>query len=110
MKKVIITVLIIGAWITGRSNSGNPEVVATYRTESDAGTVRLIDEDIDVVLNQWPVLDVQKVSEELVQEYLTNSMPGVYFTEIADMVTIHIYLTRRARKKNRLFCTAVWKK
>lgn len=109
-KKVVITVLITGAWLTGRANAGSSQVVATHRMESGTGAVRSVAEDIDVVLNQWPVWNAQKISEELVQEYLDNSMPGVYFAEIADIVTIHIYLTRRARRRNRLFCTAIWKR
>ena len=109
-EKVMIAILVTGAWMVGRANAGSPEVVATYRTESDTGSVRSVAEDIDVVLNQWPAWNAQKISNELVQEYLDNSMPGVYFAEIADMVTIHIYLTRRARRRNRLFCTAIWEK
>lgn len=109
-EKIVMTVLIFGAWMVGRANAGSLEVIATYRTESDSGAGRSVAEDIDVVVNQWPVWDAQKISEELVQEYLDNSMSGIYFSEIADIVTIHIYLTRRARRKNRLFCTVVWEK
>lgn len=109
-EKVIMMVLIIGAWMAGTANAGGPEVVSSFRTESGTESVRTVSEELDVVLNQWPVWNRQKVSEKLVQEYLDNTLPGVYFSDVADMLTIHVYLTRRARKRRRIFCTAVWKK
>lgn len=44
----------------------------------------------------------QELSELLVQRYLDNTLPGVYFAEIADVLTIHVYLTRRARRRKNI--------
>ena len=70
--------------------------------------MRVVTEEIDIVLNQWPVWNRQELSERLVQRYLDNMFPGVYFVEIADVLTIHVYLTRRARRRKKLFCTIEW--
>ncbi|MCQ4775108.1 hypothetical protein NE634_15485 [Lacrimispora saccharolytica] len=107
-EKMIMTVLIIGTWMTATANAGSMEVVSTYQTETGEGATRVVKEDIDIVLNQWPVLDRQKLSERLVQEYLDNTLPGACFAEIANTLVIHVYLTRRSRKRNRLFCTVEW--
>lgn len=107
-EKMIMAVLIVGAWMTATANAGNMEVVSTYRTETGEGAEREVSEDIDIVLNQWPVWDRQKLSKNLVQEYLNNTLPGVYCMEIADSLVIHVYLTRRARRRNRLFCIVKW--
>ena len=94
--------------MTSTANAGNMEVVSTYRTETGEGATRVVKEDIDIVLNQWPVWDRQELSERLVQEYLNNTLPGVYCMEIADTLVIHVFLTRRSRRRNRLFCTVEW--
>ena len=107
---MIMTALIIGTWMAATANAGNMEIVSTYRFETGEGAEREVSEDIDIVLNQWPIWNKQELSERLIQEYLNNILPGAYFVEITDMVTIHIYLTRRARRKNRLFCTAIWER
>ncbi len=109
-EKMIIAVLIIGTWMTATANAGNMEVVSTHRFETGEGAARAVSEDIDIVLNQWPVWDRQELSQHLVQEYLNNTLPGVYFMEIADTLVIHVFLTRRARRRNRLFCTVKWEK
>ena len=107
-EKMIKAVLIIGTWMTATANAGNMEVVSTHRFETGEGAEWEVSEDIDIVLNQWPVWDRQKLSERLVQEYLNNTLPGVYCMEIADTLVIHVYLTRRGRRRNRLFCTVEW--
>ena len=109
MKEIMImAVLIIGTWMTATANAGSMEVVSTHRIENGEGAMREVVEDIDIVLNQWPVWDRQKLSERLVQEYLDNTLPGACFAEIANTLVIHVYLTRRSRKRNRLFCTVEW--
>ena len=107
-EKMIIAVLIIGTWMTATANAGSMEVVSTHRTENGEGATRTVEEDIDIVLNQWPIWNKQELSERLVQEYLNNTLPGVYCMEIADTLVIHVFLTRRARRRNRLFCTVEW--
>lgn len=107
-ERVIMTVLIIGVWMMATANAGNMEVVSTHRLETGEGAVREVSEDIDIVLNQCPAWNRQELSERLVQEYLDNTLPGVYFMEIADTLVIHVFLTRRARRRNRLFCTVEW--
>ena len=107
-EKMIMAILIIGTWMTATANAGSMEVVSTHRIENGEGAMREVTEDIDIVLNQWPVWDRQKLSERLVQEYLKNTLPGVYCMEIADTLVIHVYLTRRSRRRNRLFCTVEW--
>lgn len=107
-EKMIMAILIIGTWMTATANAGNMEVVSTHRIENGEGAMREVTEDIDIVLNQWPVWDRQKLSEHLVQEYLNNTFPGVCCMEIADTLVIHVYLTRRSRRRNRLFCTVEW--
>lgn len=109
-ERLIMAVLIVGTWMTATANAGNMEVVSTHRMKTGEGAVREVSEDIDVVLNQWPVWNQQELSEYLVQEYLDNTLPGVYFMEIADTLVIHVFLTRRARRRNRLFCTVEWEK
>ena len=94
---MIRAVLIIGTWMTATANAGNMEVVSTYRMETGEGVVREVSEDIDIVLNQWPVWNRKELSECLVQEYLDNTLPGIYFMEIADTLVVHVYLTRRSR-------------
>ena len=105
---MIMAALIIGTWMTATANAGNMEVVSTQRMETGEGAEREVSEDIDIVLNQWPVWNRQKLSESLVQEYLDNTLPDVYFMEIADTLVIHVFLTRRARRRNRLFCIVEW--
>lgn len=83
-EKMIMTALIIGTWVIATANAGNMEVVSTYRAETGEGATRAVEEDVDIVLNQWPVWDRQELSERLVQEYLNNTLPGVYCMEIAD--------------------------
>ena len=107
-EKMIMAALIVGTWMAATANAGNMEVVSTYRIETGEGAMREVTEDIDIVLNQWPVWDRQKLSERLVQEYLNNALPGVYCMEIADTLVIHVFLTRRSRRRNRLFCTVEW--
>ncbi|MCQ4774990.1 hypothetical protein NE634_14840 [Lacrimispora saccharolytica] len=109
-EKMIMAVLIIGTWMTATANAGNMEIVSTYRFETGEGAERELSEDIDIVLNQWPVWDRQKLSKNLVQEYQANTLPGAYFMEIADSLVIHVFLTRRSRRRNRLFCTVEWEK
>lgn len=109
-EKMIMAILIIGTWMTATANAGSMEVVSTHRIENGEGAMREVTEDIDIVLNQWPVWDRQKLSEHLVQEYLNNTFPGVCCMEIADTLVIHVYLTRRSRRRNRLFCTVEWEK
>ena len=107
-EKMIMAILIIGTWMTATANAGNIEVMSTHKMENGEGAMREVTEDIDIVLNQWPVWDRQKLSERLVQEYLDNTLPGVYSFEIADTLVIHVFLTRRSRRRNRLFCTVEW--
>lgn len=107
-EKMIIAVLIIGTWMTATANAGNMEVVSTHRFETGEGAARAVSEDIDIVLNQCPAWNRKELSERLLQEYLDNTLPGVYFMEIADTLVIHVFLTRRARRRNRLFCTVEW--
>ena len=107
-EKMIMTVLIIGTWMTATANAGSMEVVSTHRTENGEGATMTVEEDIDIVLNQWPVWNRKELSECLVQEYLDNTLPGIYFMEIADTLVVHVYLTRRSRRRNRLFCTVEW--
>lgn len=107
-EKMIMAVLIVGTWMTATANAGSMEVAGTYRAEIGEGTTRTVKEEIDIVLNQWPVWDRQKLSKNLVQEYQANTLPGAYFAEIANTLVIHVYLTRRNRKRNRLFCTVEW--
>lgn len=109
-EKMIMAVLIVGTWIAATANAGSMEVVSTYRAENREGAEREVSEDIDIVLNQWPVWDRQKLSKNMVQEYLDNTLPGVYCMEIADTIVIHVFLTRRSRRRNRLFCTVEWEK
>lgn len=109
-EKMIMAALIVGIWMAATANAGSMEVVSTYRTENGEGATRTVEEDIDIVLNQWPIWNKQELSERLVQEYLNNTLPGVYFMEIADTLVIHVFLTRRARRRNRLFCTVEWEK
>ena len=109
-EKMIMTVLIIGTWMTVTANAGSMEVVSTYQTETGEGAMRTVKEEIDIVLNKWPIWSKQDLSERLVQEYLKNTLPGVYCMEIADTLVIHVYLTRRSRRRNRLFCTVEWEK
>ena len=75
-EKMIMTALIIGTWMIATANAGNMEVVSTHRFETGEGVMRTVAEDIDIVLNQWPVWDQQELSEYLVQEYLDNTLPG----------------------------------
>ncbi len=107
-ERMIMAVLIIGTWMTATANAGNMEIVSTYRFETGEGAEREVSEDIDIVLNQWPVWNRQELSERLVQEYLDNTFPSVYIMEIADTLVIHVYLTKRSRRRNRLFCTVEW--
>lgn len=107
-EKMIMAVLIVGTWIAATANAGSMEVAGTYRVEIGEGTMRTVKEEIDIVLNKWPIWSKQELSERLVQEYLNNTLPGVYCMEIADTLVIHVYLTRRSRRRNRLFCTVEW--
>ena len=107
-EKMIMAALIVGTLMAATANAGSMEVVSTYRAENGEGAVREVSEGIDIVLNQWPTWNRQELSERLVQEYLDNTLPGVYFMEIADTLVIHVYLTRRSRRRNRLFCTVEW--
>ncbi len=107
-EKMIMAALIVGTWMAATANAGSMEVVSTYRAENGEGAIREVTEDIDIVLNQWPVWDRQKLSERLVQEYLNSTLPGVYCMEIANTLVIHVFLTRRSRRRNRLFCTVEW--
>ena len=52
---MIMTVLIIGTWMTATANAGNMEIVSTYRAEIGEGTMRTVKEEIDIVLNKWPI-------------------------------------------------------
>ena len=73
---MIMAVLIIGTWMTDTANAGSMEVAGTYRAEIGEGTMRTVKEEIDIVLNKWPVWDQKELSEYLVQEYLDNTLPG----------------------------------
>ena len=52
---MIMAVLIVGTWMTATANAGSMEVAGTYRAEIGEGTMRTVKEEIDIVLNKWPI-------------------------------------------------------
>lgn len=104
MEKFLVVMVMIGAWMFIRVNAGSMEVVSSH-TMLYKGPDGKASEDVDIVLNQWPVWNKQKQAEKLVAAYLSNSLPGIVFTEIADTLTIHVYLTMRDKKRNRIYYT-----
>lgn len=75
MEKFLVVMVMIGAWMFIRVNAGSMEVVSSH-TMLYKGPDGKASEDVDIVLNQWPVWNKQKQAEKLVAAYLSNSLPG----------------------------------